>query len=135
MFKNACVLLLTAALSEMGSAFKGVKKYLVDERDQYLAYKIKNALGNKVVAVLGAAHVPGIKEEIFKEQNISDLEVVPPKSNVGKVIGWMIPIILLALIVVTFIANPSSGWEQDSLTYSAVMRRPSAAWSPIATTA
>ncbi|PKM48347.1 MAG: TraB family protein, partial [Firmicutes bacterium HGW-Firmicutes-6] len=36
----------------------------------------------------------------------------PPKSNVGKVIGWMIPIILLALIVVTFIANPSSGWEQ-----------------------
>ena len=96
----------------MGSAFKGVKKYLVDERDQYLAYKIKNAPGNKVVAVLGAAHVPGIKEEIFKEQNISDLEVVPPKSNVGKVIGWMIPIILLALIVVTFIANPSSGWEQ-----------------------
>jgi len=104
--------MLTAALSEMGSAFKGVKKYLVDERDQYLAYKIKNAPGNKVVAVLGAAHVPGIKEEIYKEQNIAELEVVPPKSNVGKVIGWMIPIILLALIVVTFIANPSSGWEQ-----------------------
>lgn len=104
--------MLTAALSEMGSAFKGVKKYLVDERDQYLAYKIKNAPGKKVVAVLGAAHVPGIKEEIFKDQNIDELEVVPPKSNVGKVIGWMIPIILLALIVVTFIANPSSGWEQ-----------------------
>ncbi|AFA48154.1 TraB/GumN family protein [Acetobacterium woodii] len=104
--------MLTAALSEMGSAFKGVKKYLVDERDQYLAYKIKNAPGEKVVAVLGAAHVPGIKEELFKEQNIAELEVVAPKSNVGKIIGWMIPIVLVALIIITFISNPSSGLEQ-----------------------
>ncbi|AWW28248.1 MULTISPECIES: TraB/GumN family protein [unclassified Acetobacterium] len=104
--------MLTAALSEMGSAFKGVKKYLVDERDQYLAYKIKNAPGDKVVAVLGAAHVPGIKEEIFKDQDIKKLEVIPPKSNVGKIIGWMIPIVLVGVIVATFIANPSSGWEQ-----------------------
>ncbi|MBU4540436.1 MAG: TraB/GumN family protein [Firmicutes bacterium] len=104
--------MLTAALSEMGSAFKGVKKYLVDERDQYLAYKIKNAPGDKVVAVLGAAHVPGIKEEIYKEQDLEKLEVVPPKSNAGKVIGWMIPIILVGLIVATFIASPSSGWDQ-----------------------
>jgi pheromone shutdown-related protein TraB len=104
--------MLTAALSEMGSAFKGVKKYLVDERDQYLAYKIKHAPGDKVVAVLGAAHVPGIKEEIFKDQDIKKLEVIPPKSNVGKIIGWMIPIVLVGVIVATFIANPSSGWEQ-----------------------
>jgi Uncharacterized homolog of PrgY (pheromone shutdown protein) len=64
------------------------------------------------VAVLGAAHVPGIKEEIFKDQDIKKLEVIPPKSNVGKIIGWMIPIVLVGVIVATFIANPSSGWEQ-----------------------
>jgi pheromone shutdown-related protein TraB len=104
--------MLSAALSEMGSAFKGVKKYLVDERDQYLAYKIKNAPGEKVVAVLGAAHVPGIKEELFKEQNPEELEKIPPKSNVGKIIGWMVPILLIAIIIVTYYVNPGAGWEQ-----------------------
>lgn len=104
--------MLTAALSEMGSAFKGVKEYLVDERDQYLAYKIKNAPGDKIVAVLGAAHIPGIKEAIYKDQDIEHLEVIPPKSKVGKVLGWLIPISIIAVIIATFIVNPSSGWEQ-----------------------
>ncbi|KNZ42698.1 TraB/GumN family protein [Acetobacterium bakii] len=104
--------MLGAALSEMGSAFKGVKRYLVDERDQYLAYKIKNAPGDKIVAVLGAAHIPGIKEELYKDQDIEKLEVIPPKSKVGKVVGWIIPISIVVLILATFIANPSSGWEQ-----------------------
>ncbi|MGV8907249.1 MAG: TraB/GumN family protein [Acetobacterium sp.] len=104
--------MLSAALAEMGSAFKGVKRYLVDERDQYLAYKIKNAPGDKIVAVLGAAHISGIKEELYKEQDIEKLEVIPPKSNVGKILGWMIPVIIVGLVVATFIANPGSGWEQ-----------------------
>lgn len=104
--------MLTAALSEMGSAFKGVKTYLVDERDQYLAYKIKNAKGKKIVAVLGAAHVPGIKEELYKTQDIKKLEEVPKKSNVGKILGWSIPILLVLLVGITFFINPNSGWEQ-----------------------
>ena len=104
--------MLSAALAEMGSAFKGVKRYLVDERDQYLANKIKNAPGKNIVAVLGAAHITGIKEELFKEQDIAKLEVIPPKSNIGKILGWMIPVIIVGLVVATFIVNPGSGWEQ-----------------------
>lgn len=104
--------MLSAALSELGNSFKGVKKYLVDERDQYLAYKIKNAPGKKVVAVLGAAHVPGIREELYKEQDIKELESLPPKSKAGKIIGWSIPILLVLLVLATFTVNPGSGWEQ-----------------------
>lgn len=104
--------MLSAALSELGESFKGVKKYLVDERDQYLACKIKNAPGKKVVAVLGAAHIPGIKEEIKKDRDITELETLPPKSKVGKVVAWSIPILLVLLIVLTFTVNPGSGWEQ-----------------------
>ncbi|MEG0378295.1 MAG: TraB domain-containing protein, partial [Eubacterium sp.] len=104
--------MLSAALSELSGSFKGVKKYLVDERDQYLAYKIKNAPGKKVAAVLGAAHIPGIKEELYKEQDIEELEKLPPKSKVGKVIGWSIPILLVALVALTFTINPMSGLEQ-----------------------
>ncbi|MDO4288598.1 MAG: TraB/GumN family protein [Eubacterium sp.] len=104
--------MLSAALAEMGNAYKGIKTHLVDERDQYLANKIKNAPGKKVVAVLGAAHVPGIKKELFKEQDMAALEAVPPKSKAGKIIGWSIPVLLVLLVALTFTVNPGSGWEQ-----------------------
>ena len=59
--------MLNSMLSEFTEHFPKLKTPLIDERDQYLAQKIKEAPGNKVVAVLGAAHIPGIKEEIKKE--------------------------------------------------------------------
>lgn len=59
---------INAILNEFTDSFPRLKKPLIDERDQYLAQKIKDAPGEKIVAVLGAAHVPGIKEEIKKNR-------------------------------------------------------------------
>ena len=38
---------------------------LIDERDYVLAQNIKKAPGSKVVAVIGAAHVPGIVKHLL----------------------------------------------------------------------
>ncbi|MCM3707266.1 MULTISPECIES: TraB/GumN family protein [Cytobacillus] len=103
---------INAILNEFTDSFPRLKKPLIDERDQYLAQKIKDAPGEKIVAVLGAAHVPGIKEEIKKEQDMAKLNERPPKSNVPKIIGWSIPVFILAIIAYTFIANPSAGLAQ-----------------------
>ncbi|URM34657.1 TraB/GumN family protein [Cytobacillus firmus] len=103
---------INAILNEFTDSFPRLKKPLIDERDQYLAQKIKDAPGEKIVAVLGAAHVPGIKEEIKKEQNMAKLNERPPKSNVPKIIGWSIPVFILAIIAYTFFANPSAGLAQ-----------------------
>ncbi|MCM3093193.1 MULTISPECIES: TraB/GumN family protein [unclassified Cytobacillus] len=103
---------INAILNEFTESFPRLKKPLIDERDQYLAQKIKDAPGEKIVAVLGAAHVPGIKEEIKKEQDMAKLTERPPKSNVPKIIGWSIPVFILAIIAYTFIANPSAGLAQ-----------------------
>ncbi len=103
---------INAMLNEFTEAFPRLKKPLIDERDQYLAQKIKDAPGEKIVAVLGAAHVPGIKEQIKKEHDLKKLRAVPPKSIWPKIIGWSIPVIILAIIVYTFIANPSAGFSQ-----------------------
>ncbi|WLD94511.1 TraB/GumN family protein [Alkalihalobacillus sp. AL-G] len=104
--------MLNALLKEFTENFPELKKPLIDERDQYLAQKIKEAPGEKVVAVLGAAHVPGIKEEIRKEHDLSRLTKIPPKSKVPKIIGWSIPVLILAVVAYTFIANPSAGFQQ-----------------------
>lgn len=104
--------MIETILKEFAESFPRLKVPLIDERDQYLAQKIKEAPGNKIVAVLGAAHVPGITEEIKKDHDLQRLSQLPPKSKAPTIIGWSIPVIILALIAYTFIANPMAGWQQ-----------------------
>src|SRR5699024_10797978 len=92
--------------------FPRLKRPLIDERDQYLSQKIKEAPGKKVVAVLGAAHVPGIKDEIKRDHDLAQLDKKPKKSKAPKIIAWSIPILIIALVAFTFISNPSAGWQQ-----------------------
>jgi pheromone shutdown-related protein TraB len=101
--------MLNSMLHEFTIAFPKLKKPLIDERDQYLAQKIKEAPGNKIVAVLGAAHVPGIKEEIKRDHDLDSLSKRPPKSVAPKLIAWFIPLLILGIIGYTFYANPAVG--------------------------
>jgi len=48
-------------LSEIGKSFPEIRRILIDERDQYLAYMIRTAPGKKILAVVGARHIPGIQ--------------------------------------------------------------------------
>ena len=105
---------LESVTSEMRQQFPKIAAILISERDQYLAYKIKEAPGNKVVAVLGGAHVPGVKEEIFKTQDINQLSEVPPKSPVSHIVAWAIPIVIVGLIIYSFIINIETGVHQLS---------------------
>lgn len=104
--------MVNAMLQDFTEHFPRLKTPLIDERDQYLAQKIKEAPGNKIVAVLGAAHVPGIVKEIKRDHDLSQLTRVPPKSKIPKLIGWMIPIVILSIIVITFLSNPDAGMQQ-----------------------
>jgi pheromone shutdown-related protein TraB len=58
--------MLESALAELRKQFPKIGDILISERDQYLAFKIKNAPGKKVVAILGGAHVPGVTEQYSK---------------------------------------------------------------------
>ncbi|MGR9047077.1 TraB/GumN family protein [Halobacillus litoralis] len=104
--------MLDGMLQDLTDNFPKLKKPLIDERDQYLAQKIKDAPGEKVVAILGAAHVPGIKEEIHKEHDLKKLKQRPPKSKVPKIIGWSIPVLIVSIILYTFFSNPAAGTQQ-----------------------
>jgi pheromone shutdown-related protein TraB len=104
--------MLDSMLNEFTQVFPKLKTPLIDERDQYLAQKIKDAPGEKIVAVLGAAHVPGITKEIYNEHNLDKLNERPAKSKWPKIIGWAIPVMILAVIAYTFISNPDAGIQQ-----------------------
>lgn len=104
--------MLNAMLADFTVAFPKLKVPLIDERDQYLAQKIKEAPGEKIVAVLGAAHIPGIKIEINKEQDLNAITQMPPKSKAPLVIAWLIPILIIGIIGYTFYTNPTAGMQQ-----------------------
>ncbi len=106
--------ILESAISEVRKEFPVIGDVLISERDQYLAYKIKEAPGKKVVAVLGGAHVPGVKEEIFKTQDIARITEVPKGSPVFKIIGWAIPVAIVGLFIYGFVTNIQTGLEQIS---------------------
>jgi len=96
---------LSAMLEEMGTLLPSVKTILVDERDLFMAHHIRNAPGTKIVAVVGAAHLPGILRRLREEtspQQIAEISVIPEKSKVSKAIPWAIPAVVMALFVAGF---------------------------------
>ncbi len=103
---------LNAVLAEFTESFPRLKTPLIDERDQYLAEKLRTAPGKKIVAVLGAAHVPGISREIHKTHDLETLNAKPPKPVWPKVVGWGIPLLIIGIIAYTFIQNSDVAMNQ-----------------------
>lgn len=106
--------MLESVIADVRKQFPQIGKILIGERDQYLAFKIKNAPGPKVAAVLGGAHVPGVKAEIFKTQDIEEIAEIPPAGPGAKIAGWMIPAAILLLIGYAFLIDVQTGWQQLS---------------------
>jgi pheromone shutdown-related protein TraB len=103
---------LNAIIDEFSGAMPGVKTALIDERDQYLASKIFSSPGNTLVAVVGAAHVPGIKRIFGTDIDIVALEELPPPKKIIKIIGWGVPLLVLGLIIAGFLTSGRETTEQ-----------------------
>jgi len=104
--------MLMQLIGEMGDEFPSVKRVILDERDTYLAVNIMKNLGNTTVAVVGAAHVPGIinhlQNELTEKINLSEIEHIPPASRSFKLLPWIIPAIIIFMFIWGFINGDSS---------------------------
>ncbi|MBK7106770.1 MAG: TraB/GumN family protein [Ignavibacteriae bacterium] len=92
--------ILTELLTELGKEMPALKSVLIDERDSYLAEKIKNAPGNKIVAVVGAGHVQGIIKKIQNNEFVDFNKIIeiPKPSPFNKIVGWSIPVLIIGSI-------------------------------------
>ena len=91
---------LSEMMDEIGKAMPVLKKVIIDERDQYIAQKMKYSKGKKVVSVVGAGHVKGIINilESNDEVDLKSIEIIPEPSLLSKLLGWGIPFIIVASI-------------------------------------
>jgi len=122
---------LSGMLDEMGKLLPSVKQILVDERDTYMAYHIRNAPGEKILAVVGAAHLPGIIRQLqgdeIASETIAEISTIPPKTTFSKIIPWLIPGIVVALFIGGFffgnrdqLANAATAWILANGLFSAL---------------
>jgi len=93
---------LDLALKTVGEKMPGLKTTLIDERDQFLAHRIGRSPGRKIVAVVGAGHIPGILENMGREIDIDRINAVPPPGFWPRFFGWGFSAAVIALFVAGF---------------------------------
>ncbi|TGL58994.1 TraB/GumN family protein [Leptospira sarikeiensis] len=97
--------------SQLPSRYQSVKNVIIDERDSYLAQRIREqaAVGKKIFAVVGAGHLEGIMKNISEDRNIEHLDILPTKGF------WDIvrPLLFPAIIISAFTALYWFGGKEE----------------------
>ena len=92
---------LSDLMDELGETFPDLKRVLIDERDIFLAEKIKASPGKRLVAVVGAGHIAGIVREFAQDNRgrIAEINTIPPVSKAWKLAGWGIPALIIGSLI------------------------------------
>ena len=107
-------------LNEMAKELPSIKEVLIDERDIYLATKMFTTPGKKKVGVIGAGHTKGILSALEKLdrgetlKSLDELNHIPESGNWGKILGFLIPALIIGLVIYGIAAN---GWTQGLTTF------------------
>ena len=100
-------------LNEMGLQFPNVKHYLLDERDEYMAYRLSRLEGQKILAVVGAGHLHGIQRHLengdVDKERFRSLKAIPAKSPWPRIAAFAFAAFLLISLGFTLVRNPLQG--------------------------
>ena len=104
---------ISAMMKEFGDIAPSVSSVLIHERDKYIAKKIlEESKKGRVVAVVGAGHLNGIKKYLKKKRldvDLKKLEELPRKRfSIMKTIAYAIPVLVIGLIAYLAVTG---GWE------------------------
>lgn len=93
---------------------------LIDERDQYMAARLREEIeqtpGKKILAVIGAGHLQGIANylnaaEEPADQAVKRLDELPKPAQWPKWVPWIIVAIILTGFAIGFTRSPELGWQ------------------------
>ncbi|WP_372365673.1 TraB/GumN family protein [Candidatus Uabimicrobium sp. HlEnr_7] len=98
-------------LDAFSKEFPTIKRVLIDERDIYLSQKVRNSTGKKVVAVVGAGHVPGISKQIHEETALEPYREIPKSSWTTTFAKWFIPVAIVGIFVYFFTYSDTSKFK------------------------
>ncbi len=115
---------LDKMIKELAEVLPRAGHVLLDERNQYLATNIYFAPGDTVVAIVGAAHVPGImnclealaadqtayetKESKAREE-LKEISHLPEKAKWTKLLPWIVPAVVCIMLGIGISRGVSQG--------------------------
>lgn len=123
--------LLEATFAEFAAESKHLYTALIDERDEYMALKLAQTSAedsyNKVLVVIGAGHLQGIKNYLTAEEEpeaaakpsylaklsarLKELTQLPPPNKLLKALPWALVGVILLGFALAFNQNTQLGWS------------------------
>jgi len=95
---------ITRLVAELGETLPMLKEVLIDERDIWIAERVREVPGDRLVVVVGAGHLDGVERNLLREspQNTAPLAELPPKGVPGRLLGVGIPAVIVGLLIWTW---------------------------------
>jgi pheromone shutdown-related protein TraB len=93
---------------------------LIDERDRYMAARLREEIEQKghenLLVVIGAGHMHGIARYLEQQQEpphktISELDRLPKPSRWPKLIPWLIVALIISGFIIGFLRSTDLGWQ------------------------
>ncbi|HRP95150.1 MAG TPA: TraB/GumN family protein [Rhodocyclaceae bacterium] len=111
--------MLESTFSEFAEQSQTLYGPLIDERDRYMAARLRKLAeegrARRVLAVVGAGHLAGIEryalasDRVPPDETLSALERLPPKARWPKLLPWIIVAVIIAGFVIGFSRNTELG--------------------------
>jgi pheromone shutdown-related protein TraB len=113
--------MLETAFAEFAAEAKALYVPLIDERDRYMAARLRDIAernGHRdILAVVGAGHVKGITrylqepEPATPQAVVAELDTLPRPARWPKVLPWAIVALILFGFAYGFSQSPELGWQ------------------------
>ncbi|MFC3193668.1 TraB/GumN family protein [Marinicella sediminis] len=113
--------MLESTFNDFSENSESLYKSLIDERDQFMAARLKQAVENgnnvakNVLVIIGAGHLKGLTRYMQEDMNTNDtinkLNTLPPKSLTLKMLPWLITLVILSGFAWGFATNKELGFD------------------------
>ena len=117
--------LISEMMDELRKMVPAAGEVLIDERDEYLASRIRNeASKGKVLAVMGAGHLKGVEEKLLteppSEERIDELLAIPKKGVVKKLLPFSLPAVMIGVLAYLVSQGDVEALKESTLTWLSI---------------
>ncbi len=117
--------LISEMMDELRRMVPAAGEVLIDERDEFLASRIrKEASKGKVLAVMGAGHLKGVEEKLLAEppskERVEQLLLIPKKGTFKKLLPFALPALMIGVLVYLASQGDIEALKESTLTWLSI---------------
>ncbi len=117
--------LISEMMDELRRMVPAAGEVLIDERDEFLASRIRTeASKGKVLAVMGAGHLKGVEEKLLAEppskERVEQLLEIPKKGTVKKLLPFALPALMIGVLVYLASQGDIEALKESTLTWLSI---------------